>query len=43
MSDIVIYEDGTVVLNTTVENKNIWNQLLEINFLFNNFEFKFYF
>jgi len=34
MSDIVIYEDGSVVLNTTVENESIWLTQQQISELF---------
>ncbi len=34
MSDIVIYDDGTVVLNTTVENESVWLTQQQISELF---------
>ena len=34
MGDIVIYEDGSVVLNTTVENESIWLTQQQISELF---------
>jgi hypothetical protein len=34
MSDIVIYEDGTVALETTVENESVWLTQQQISELF---------
>ncbi len=34
MSDIVIYDDGSVVLNTTVENESVWLTQQQISELF---------
>ncbi len=34
MSDIAIYDDGTVVLNTTVENESVWLTQQQISELF---------